>query len=285
MRLKYKKDNNKCEFIFKTMLCSIYGSNLIKEHLTQVKFFNDHDKFDTFVMNNFNHIKQSSKIRNTHKIKCEVYKKTNTHFNTVHIGCEILSNSKKLMNNVFSICHDFRLPVHYQDTDSLFLNKTDINTISDEFIKRHNRKFIGDYMGQFGSDLSLSYYVNDNGTIEHDLHKALFLNYPEIKCTNVFATEAIFLGKKSYLNLLSGIGFNNQIITGYKTRLKAITDGAIIYKCIKDNINKQQLFFNLYVKNKDDKIIFDLAEGGHKPCFRRDGAYGTKTIKEFNRSI
>ena len=285
MRLKYKKENNKCEFIFKTMLCSIYGSNLIKEQLIDVKFFNDVDKFDTYVMNNFNHIKQSSTIRDSGKIRCEVYKKLNTHFNAVHIGCEILSNSKKLMNNVFSICNDYHLPVHYQDTDSLFLNKTDINIISHEFIKRHHRDFIGDNMGQFGSDLSLSYYVNDKGTIEHDLHKATFLNYTEIKCTNVFATQGIFLGKKSYLNILSGDGINNQKITGYKTRLKAITDGAIIYKCKKDNINKQQLFYNLYVKKKDDKIIFDLAEGGHKPCFRRDGAYGTKTIKEFNRSI
>ena len=295
MRQQYKKQNNKCEFIFKTMLCSIYGSNLIKEHLTEVKFFNDIDKFDTYVMNNYNHIKQSSKIRNSGKIRCEVYKKTNTHFNTVHIGCEILSNSKKLMNNVFSICNDNEVPVHYQDTDSLYLNKKDIKIISDEFIKRHERDFIGEQMGQFGPDLTLSYYVISKAKLldasvrtdvnENDKTKAEFLNYEEIKCKNVYATEGIFLGKKSYLNILSGDGKNNEKIEGYKTRLKGITDGAIIHKCKKEDINKQELFYNLYVKKKEEKITFDLAEGGSRPCFRRDGRYGTKTIKEFNRSI
>ena len=135
-------------------------------------------------------------------------------------------------------------------------------------------------MGQFGPDLTLSYYPG-----EANREKAEFLNYEEIKCKNVYAKEGIFLGKKSYLNLLYGDGKNDEKIEGYKTRLKGITDGAIIHKCKKENINKLQLYNMLFVKKKEEKITFDLAEGGEKSCFRRDGGYGTKTIKEFNRSI
>jgi hypothetical protein len=47
-------------------------------------------------------------------------------FNRGHIGCAILSISKRIMNEVFDVANDNNYPIYYTDTDSLHCNLEDV---------------------------------------------------------------------------------------------------------------------------------------------------------------
>ena len=52
-----------------------------------------------------------------------------SHYNYVHCGVEILSVSKRIMNKVFSCADDWNVKIYYQDTDSIYLNYGDVDTV------------------------------------------------------------------------------------------------------------------------------------------------------------
>ena len=44
------------------------------------------------------------------------------HFNYAHCGVEILSMSKRIMNEVMCLAEDINLKMYYQDTDSIHIS-------------------------------------------------------------------------------------------------------------------------------------------------------------------
>jgi hypothetical protein len=43
----------------------------------------------------------------------------NNHFNNASCGVEVLSMSKRIMNEVMCLAEDLKLKIYYQDTDSM----------------------------------------------------------------------------------------------------------------------------------------------------------------------
>ena len=131
---------------------SMYGKTILKpiETETVVKTEQDYHKYVSF---NYNYIQSSIKVGDRYYIK--KIKTILNHFNYVHCGVEILSTSKRIMNEVMTLAEDLGLSIWYQDTDSMHINYEEVELLAKEFKKKYNRDLIGDEMSQFQIDFDL----------------------------------------------------------------------------------------------------------------------------------
>ena len=191
-RLELKSVGNKAEMIYKLIMNSSYGRNLMKavEHETHV-FYNKKD-YEIFESRNYNNIYESICFgKNCYKVK--TYKSILDHFSSPHIGCNILSMSKRIMNEVMTLAEDNNISIFYQDTDSMHIPHNDIPTLNKLFKSKYNRELIGKNMGQFHTDFSLK---DENGK----------------PCKNITAVACIFNGKKCYIDKLKGYNNDGDIV-------------------------------------------------------------------------
>ena len=78
------------------------------------------------------------------------------------IGVQILSMSKRIMNEVICLAEDLGINVYYQDTDSIHIDDDKIELLEKEFEKRFGRKLRGDQLGQFHPDFDKCNIKNNN---------------------------------------------------------------------------------------------------------------------------
>lgn len=243
-RVKHKKDKNPIEVVYKLIMNSAYGKMLQKPITYDLKFTNTKDQHEKFIRYNHNYITEYTEIAKD-KYLYKIKRPINTHFNMVHCGVEVLSMSKRIMNEVMCLAEDLDCKIYYQDTDSMHILDSDIEKLSTEFKAKYNRELIGESLGQFHSDFK-------------DSAKSV---------------ESYFLGKKAYLDVLKGgVGWD-QNKTAYHIRLKGVGDS-----CVKNPI---QTYKDLYM-NKT--LSFDLA-AGNKPSFKRNNDFTVTTNKEFIRKV
>ena len=98
-------------------------------------------------------IESSIKVGDRYYIK--KIKSVLNHFNYVHCGVEILSMSKRVMNEVMVLADDNKLNIWYQDTDSMHINYEEVETLAKLFKEKYNRELIGNGMGQFHIDFDM----------------------------------------------------------------------------------------------------------------------------------
>ena len=94
------------------------------------------------------------------------------------------------------LAEDLDIPMYYQDTDSIHMNRDCVDKLATEFKTKYENELIGKQLGQFHSDFDLK---GSDG--------------------EVFSTESIFLGKKSYIDHLACSGNDTS---GYHKRMKGI---------------------------------------------------------------
>jgi hypothetical protein len=211
-RLELKKVKNPAELTYKLIMNNAYGKSIMKPIETEVKIFTDEKEFDVYIDRNYNWINNFNTFGiDDDKYKVNVIKKLDEHFNICQVGVEILSMSKRIMNEVLCLAEEKEIKIYYQDTDSMHIEEQDIEPLSDAFTKKYNRELIGKNMGQFHSDFSLD------------------------GASDVYATKSIFLGKKSYIDELKGVSKTGEIITGYHIRMKGIPNACIEYTAEKLN--------------------------------------------------
>jgi hypothetical protein len=71
----------------------------------------------------------------------EITKSTADFYNNCLLGSHILSMSKRIMNEVMCLAEDEKCHMYYQDTDSFFIDKDDLEKIlKPAFEKKYNRK-------------------------------------------------------------------------------------------------------------------------------------------------
>jgi len=154
LRLKYKKEGNPIQEIIKLLLNSVYGKTILKPIDTVNKFIKK-DKLDEYVRRNYNVIKEAETLNGSDVTKIIKLKPINKHYSFVTLGVNILSMSKRIMNEVMCTAEDIGIDIMYQDTDSMHLYKDDLEPLREEFRNRYNRELIGSSMGQFHSDFAL----------------------------------------------------------------------------------------------------------------------------------
>ena len=95
-----------------------------------------------------------------------------SHYNYVHCGVEILSMSKRIMNEVMVLAEDLGLMIYYQDTDSMHINFEAVDTLAKAFKEKYIRDLIGEEISQ--------------SRIDFDMDGA---------CGEVYAVESYFIAK------------------------------------------------------------------------------------------
>ena len=217
--------------------------------------------FMDYVYNNFNTIKRYRQL-NADNWEVERICSDNS-YNRGHIGCAILSMSKRIMNEVFDTANTNELPIYYTDTDSIHCNLEDVPTLEAKYKETYNKELNGKNLEQFHTDFNL------DGAVEE-----------------IYAVKSIFLGKKSYIDVLESKDKDGKTITGTHIRLKGITEAGLEHsaKEYKDG------YFGLYndlAKGTKKKIIlnpFNPDENKNKVLFEfKDGR--VRTRKEFTREV
>jgi hypothetical protein len=236
-RCIYKKDENPLELIFKLILNSAYGKTLLKNSDYAVKVFNirndeDRDKRDIAIMREHENVKEIINTENHTVVK--LFRKFNSSYNYSHVGAMILSKSKQIMNNLFHYCYHHNIDIFYQDTDSLFIRRSDYHKIPDEFI--------GKTMGKFHNDL------------KHD----------DFKTGETYAKESYFVGKKFYCCKLANDDYPEEY--RYKIRAKGVNEDMVLgYREGRRLIPPMETYQKLY----EGKRLGFRIEHSNKPNFEQ----------------
>jgi hypothetical protein len=269
-RLKAKKDKNPIQVVYKLMMNAAYGKTLIKPFSEDVKIMNFKDA-KTFITRQYNKInsidilstKSWDELEDFDKLKIKVEEPISEHFNNAPCGCEVLSMSKRIMNEVMNTAEDYDFKIYYQDTDSMHINEEDINKLALTYAMRYGRVLIGKGMGQFHSDF------------ESDILKG-----------DIYACESIFLGKKCYIDKLTDgetKDENGSLIYDYHIRMKGMNKRGIIHRADVDyGGDVMKVYEDLY---EGKEIEFDLCGGGQMPTFDYQSNGTISSKMEFIRKI
>ena len=261
-RKKLKKEENNAELIYKLIMNSAYGKTIQKSHDTDTKIFDKREDFEKYLSKNYNKVNSWISYDDGKKFKVSVGSTMINHFNRCHIGVQILSMSKRIMNEVICLAEDNRLNIYYQDTDSIHIKDKDIKVLSKLFKNKYNRDLIGKDLGQFHSDFKLK------------------------GAKNIIATDSVFLGKKSYIDKLVGKDDKGNKVEGFHFRMKGIPSKVIEYYCKKNNIGLFDLYKKLYYSGEeDDKVVFDLTCGGEAFTIKYEKDYTINIMDKFTRAV
>lgn len=265
-RLKQKKANPALANVIKLMLNSSYGKTIMKKSTTKNTMLNyTKEKLDNYIYNNFNTIKEyrtlskyGDKSNVEFKIIC-----CDTSYNRGHIGCAILSMSKRIMNEVFDVANTNNLPIYYTDTDSIHCNYDDVKILEDKYKIEYNRELNGINLEQFHTDFNMKGAVGE-----------------------IYAKKSIFLGKKSYMDLLEGKDKDGKTINDYHIRLKGITTEGLEHTSKKYTNSYLGLYEDLSNGTEISMILnpYDETNNSKKVLFEfKKGVVSTR--KEFIRKV
>ena len=256
-RLKYKKEKNPLQLVFKELMNSSYGKSCLKPIDCDSEYVKAED-FKEFIIKNYHYVKEVTRLSNNKFYKVKLIKTIDTHFNNVHVGVLILSMSKSIMFEVMTLAEDLDIDMYYTDTDSIHIDNSKINFLGDEFTKKYNRELIGNGLGQFHTDFDLDGCVGD-----------------------IVADQSIFLGKKCYIDRITGKDKDNNDLYDYHIRMKGVNSNCIRVKANEDyNGDVVKLYEDLF---NGKKIEFDLLTGCVSFDMRKDMTI--KSRKKFRRAI
>ncbi len=186
-----------------------------------------------------------------------------------HLGCQILSYSKRIMNQVMFLAEDIGVNIFYQDTDSLHMSENDLSTLTEAYKAKYGRDLVGSDLGQFHSDFEFS------------------CKECEKKAKGVHSEVFIGCGKKCYLDVLIGKCHTEGCINQGKKirdehiRLKGVPKDAVIAFCEENNKTPEQVFNLLF---GDDSITFDCG-ANNKARFEKGKDMVYTSSKRLTRTI
>lgn len=264
-RKKWKDADNPIQEIFKLIMNSGYGKMIMREIETQNIFFDNEASFQKFLTKNYNYINEFHPYGNG-KYRVKRIIPFNQHFNLAHIGSELLSISKRIMNNVMCLAEDNGIFIRYTDTDCLHLAENDIAKLRLAYFKKYGNELIGDELGQFHSDFKI---INENDKKE--------------KYKDVVACKSLYLGKKSYLGSLRGFNVKYGYINDYHARMKGVMSNCV-YIYADENNMKNDIWAVYHEMFEGKNIKFDLMKAG---ClnFKYDKNYNIITDPIFTREL
>ena len=251
-RIMYKQQKNPIQNVLKLLMNSYYGK-MIQKPIQEDYVFVKKEQHENYIISICDRHIESTEIndyfymvKNKKSILCE--------YSIPHVGCMILSASKAIMNKVMYLAEDNDIKVYYQDTDSTHIPYDKSELLANLYRDKYNQELIGSNLGQFSSDF--------------DIKKAN-------KNFEVKAVEAIFLGKKAYIDKIQYRDIeDNKIKYHYHCRLKGIPN--ILIDEVEDKI---KLYKDLY---DSKKIKFDLS----KVCLFDNGKdFKIRNKKSFIREI
>ena len=296
LRLKYKAEGNPVQEIIKLIMNSVYGKTILKPIDHKIVFKPEGKEAENYLKKNYNTIESIEHIYGSNLVKFKKLKPINDHFNFCLFGVNILSMSKRIMNEVMCLAEDNGIPIFYQDTDSMHLYEKDVKPLAESFKAEHGRELIGKNLGQFHSDFAT---IVKGGKMP-------------------VAVKSIFCGKKSYIDMLRDDKGN----IGFHARMKGVPMESIAFKAnamfpqaipvkydkniglfmpqfpkqeapntiqegvmVIDDVDKEYSIMCLYQRlYEGKKVTFDLCAGG-RPCFDMKDDFSIQTKTKFERTL
>ena len=263
-RLEYKKKDNPLQELYKLIMNSCYGKCIEKPVMKESQYVKDVDvttkkgkqsynQYRRYIEKYYNEIVEDQLIgSNVHEIKR--LRSTANHFNNSLLGIQILSMSKRIMNEVMCLAYDIGCRIFYTDTDSHFIVKDDLDKLEKAFAEKYGRELKGKNLCQFHSDFPL--IPGGSGEIPYSIH-------------------GIFLMKKLYCHKLTDS--SGKIV--YVIRGKGLTQESI-NATAKRYGGLENLYLALY---NGEEVDFDLADGA--PSFTYNKDFTVKSNEHFIRKV
>ena len=256
-RLRQKKLKNPIEAVYKLLMNSAYGKTLLKPIDDKVDYV-PISNFEKHVVKYYNHIKEITPLERCYRVK--QFKAINEHFNNVACGVEVLSMSKRIMNEVMCLAEDNKINIYYQDTDSMHIDSDKVNILSDLYKVKYDKELIGKNMCQFHVDFSSDIIKGD-----------------------IKSVKSIYLGKKCYCDKLEGKDENGNIVNDYHIRMKGVSNQSIQHLAYeKYNGDIMKIYEELY---EGKELEFDLLCGGKKVSFEFHKDMTISSRQLFKRKI
>lgn len=250
-RKMYKKEGNPLQEVLKLFMNSSYGKTIQKDIKNQALLIDPEKEYDK-LLSYFGRIKHVKELNNR-SWWFDVSSDKKPKAVPCYIGSLILGMSKRIMNEVICLAEDNNIDVYYQDTDSIHMREEDVPKLQQLFKEQYNRELIGTNMGQFHVD-----FPAKNGAVP-------------------YSRKSIFLGKKSYLDILVyPDGTESEFI-----RMKGIPESVIRNTCKELNITVEELYEELF---NGEEYDFDLLKGDN-PRFEFMTNFGIKLRDKFERKI
>lgn len=263
LRCEYKKTKNPLQLVIKLIMNSAYGKMIQKPITTTTVFKRHHTKIWNKKLNDYIDdypldkylIKNSVKVINYIQVNknlsaIKVGQQIDTFYTNTLLGVQILSMSKRIMNEVMCTAEDIGIKIYYQDTDSMHIQKNKIDDLAAEYKQRYGRELIGKNLGQFHND------------------------FDEVE--NGYAYKSIFVGKKMYVDMLK----NEKNVQGIHYRMKGVNLDCVKLYAEENNLS----IFDIYNKLYNGEILtFDLLKA--KPCFKMNDNQTVTNLSTFERSI
>ena len=254
-RVEYKKQKNPLQQLYKLIMNSCYGKTIEKPVDKELVYVSGEEKIKKYITRNYNSITEIIQIKDSKISAIKQVVPIDQHFNFNLLGIQVLSMSKRIMNEVMCLAYDIGCRIYYQDTDSMHIVKEDLSRLEEAFKEKYHRELKGTNLGQFHTDFSSCTGRED---VEH-------------------AVESIFLMKKMFIDklLMSDNTFD------YMFRGKGLTQNSIL-SLAKEKFNGDlmALYEDLFT---GDKLTFDLTKG--QPCFRMNKDFTVLNINNFERKI
>ncbi len=266
-RVIKKREGNPIQETLKLIMNSSYGKTIQRPIKKQFNYVRN-DEADTYAMTHYHQLYQATEIIDGDKTLFEMYKPLDKQFNNCLYGIQVLSMSKRIMNEVICLAEDLDLRIYYQDTDSIHIVNDDIPILEKAYNAKYNRELIGGDMGQFHSDFDI---FGDSGSGNpQDPMQGRSKNNP-------VSIESYFVGKKMYVDKLK----NDVGQIHHHIRLKGVPNETIeIMVNEKYGGDPMKLYDHLY---NDGEETFDICKGRPQFSFNKNGTI--KTMTEFNRKI
>jgi len=257
-RKEQKKKGNLIQEVYKLLMNSCYGKTILKEQEKKVIYKDTEKEAINYIIRNCDNVCEFNKIRDSNKYRIKVLETTDDLFTSPHIGSEILSMSKRIMNEVMCLAEEIGCTINYQDTDSMHILEKDIEKLNEEYLKRFGRQLIGSELGQFHNDFEVG---QDKGTIPVSI-------------------KSIYCAKKIYMDKISCVKKGKETFE-YHLRCKGVPKKSL------DKVCKEQydddyvaLFTDIY---NSKSITFDLLASGVKFQFNKD--FTVCNIVDFKRTL
>jgi hypothetical protein len=151
IRKRYKSEGNPLHGIYKLILNSIYGKTILRPIDTTTKLMRN-DAATKHINRYYNQIEESESRLGCEFQRITELKPINKHFNFCSLGVNILSMSKRIMNEVMCLAEGNGIKIYYQDTDSCHLKRSDVQKLCNLYDTTYHRELIGSNLGQFHSD-------------------------------------------------------------------------------------------------------------------------------------
>lgn len=273
LRQKYQneKPKNPIEKVYKAILNTAYGKNIIKESDSRTVFIYGEETMHNYNEKNYNKIKNALEYGSEKdpKKKCyrvEIYQNILEHTNNAHCGTMVLGMSKRIMNELSYICNLCDSKILYCDTDSAYVFKRDVENIIKKYGEVYKRDLIGTKLGQFKQDLEIKGCENVVGL-------RFVVKSPKIYCVELEGNKEQTQKEKDEKKEL-------EMKKECKTRCKGVSSISIAYKAKKDFDGDE---FKMMALTKG-KTTYDLvADGQMRIDIPKSGGIYSK--RKFKRKI